>query len=791
MKKLTKIASVAMAAVMMLSSATFATSAASKKAVDSKNTAKGVKISWKETKKAGKYKVLRSTSKKGGYKVIGKTKKTTFTDKKAKAGKTYYYTVKATKATAAYKTEKAVRLTAPKLKKVVAQETGNLVTVKWSKVKGAKNYSIYYAKVKKNGKLGKYQEYITVNDTTMDVYLEKEGTYSFKVAAVKGGSKSAFSNAKTIDFVPTPDVVLTVGETDSTIIETIDLIKAFAAMMGIENLEITAECVVADPSIVAVGDDYSIIGLAAGETTISLTLSYTLEGETYSETVELKVLVKAGEDAEPAVPDYVGEYCYYGETNVTIKINEDMTFEYITEGENFKSVVSGAYKFEVTASIEEIKMTLVPHKSVTEVNGEITTDDDMTDVAPMTAIVIGDELTLIADGTETVFFKKVEGYSGEFFLSNETDVTIKINDDMTFEYITEAENFKSVISGAYKFEVTDTIEEIKMTLVPHKSVTEVNGETTVDDDMTDVAPMTASVIGDKLTLTVDGTETVFTKVDNTTPSEPTDPSDPSEPTDPSDPSDPTPSDPVATDVVEVKGDVEVALTSEDGVVYTGSVELTDGDYSFSVYVNGEKKMFYTIGSSAEEGFDYTWGINLVEKSINIKGADAGTYTFTYDSTADTFSMAAAATPEDEPVATTTVVEVKGDVEVALTYEDDVYTGTIELADGDYTFSVYVNGEKKMFWSIGSSAEEGIDYTWGIDLVNKAIKVTGADAGTYTFTYDPVSDTFSMSAAKTPADPETPDDTNTPEIPNDSDTPVAPENPDDSNTNEDSETKPAE
>jgi len=558
-----KITSVALAAAMMLSVASFSSSAAAKKAVNSENTAKGVKISWKETKKAGKYQVLRSTSKNKGFKVIGSTKKTTFTDKKAKNGKTYYYTVKATKAKAAYKTEKAVRLTAPTLKKVVAQETGNLVTVKWSKVKGAKAYSVYYAKVKANGKVGKYEEYFTVDGTKTDVYLEKEGTYSFKIAAVKGSSKSAFSKAKTIDFVPTPDVVVTVGEKDDTLKNAIDFIKAMLALVG-EDIEITVDCTVENPEIASVDEEYMILGLAAGETTVTANFSYTVEGETISEPMTLKVLVKEGEATqptdpeEPTVTDYVGDYVYSDKTDVTISIKG--TFE----------------------------------------------------------------------------------------------------EDNSFEMITTAEGFKSVVSGKFKFGVTDTEEEIKLILVPHKSVTEANGETTVDEDMSDVEPFTASIVGNKLTLVADGTETVFTKVENTTPSEPStdpDPTTPSESdptaTDPSEttPSETTPSEttPSETTVVEVKGDFEVALTSEDGVIYTGSIDLEDGDYEFSVFAGEEKLMFYTIGSEAEEGIEYTWGINFVNKAIKITGADKGTYTFTYDSANNTFSMKAVLPTETTPV----------------------------------------------------------------------------------------------------------------------------------------------
>lgn len=200
MKKITKIASIALAAVMLFSAVPMTASAASAKTVDSANVKKGIKLSWKKTAKAKKYTVYRSTKKNKGFKSVGTTNKVTFTDKKAKAGKTYYYKVKASTGST-YKVEKAVRLTAPKLKSVKVKKATNAVVVKWSAVKGAKKYHIYRAKVV-NGKTKTFKFYDVSKKTQYKDWMYEAGTFKYKVAAVNGDSKGVTSNVKSINYVP-------------------------------------------------------------------------------------------------------------------------------------------------------------------------------------------------------------------------------------------------------------------------------------------------------------------------------------------------------------------------------------------------------------------------------------------------------------------------------------------------------------------------------------------------------------------------------------------------------------
>lgn len=211
MKKIVKATATAVAALIAASAFTcapvFAAGVSATKATVA-NADKGIKISWKKAKGAKKYLVLRKTT--GKYKTIKTVKgsKTlSFTDKTAKAGTKYTYTVKTVNGSsnATASATSIVRLGTVKSVKVsLGKDSDGVASVKlsWKKVKGAKKYEIYYAE-KKSSKYGKYKLYGTSKKTT---YLEgddweSEGwttsgySYKFKVRAVNGKSKGAFSAA--------------------------------------------------------------------------------------------------------------------------------------------------------------------------------------------------------------------------------------------------------------------------------------------------------------------------------------------------------------------------------------------------------------------------------------------------------------------------------------------------------------------------------------------------------------------------------------------------------------------
>lgn len=197
-----KIISTALAALMVASSVSVGISASAatvKKPtkVTVKNTAKGVKISWKKVKGA-KYKVYR------GKKLLKTVKKTTYTDKKAKKGKTYTYKVKAVKGKTTSKaaSKKATRLAKPTL---TVAKTATAVKASWKKVKGATKYVVY----KKAASAKKYTKLAT---TTKKSYTDKKVSantkYSYKVRAYAKKTKmySVYSKVKSVTFLAAPVV---------------------------------------------------------------------------------------------------------------------------------------------------------------------------------------------------------------------------------------------------------------------------------------------------------------------------------------------------------------------------------------------------------------------------------------------------------------------------------------------------------------------------------------------------------------------------------------------------------
>ena len=167
------------------------------------NDTKGVKLSWNKVSSAKKYVVAHKLSTAKSFSNLKTVTANTFTDTKAKAGKKYVYTVKAVSGSdSAVSAQKSiVRVAAPTgVKAVQLQNKGNVVRISWKKAAGAKSYEIYYAKLSgsKTGKLRKLNTFDTIKATHYDddfFELSDGNYYRFKVRAVNGGSKSAFSSA--------------------------------------------------------------------------------------------------------------------------------------------------------------------------------------------------------------------------------------------------------------------------------------------------------------------------------------------------------------------------------------------------------------------------------------------------------------------------------------------------------------------------------------------------------------------------------------------------------------------
>jgi len=152
-------------------------------------------VKWKKVTGAKKYTVYRATSKNGSYKAVKTTTSTSYTDKSAKPGTTYYYKVKtiASKGStydSVYSSVKSAKCIPAKPAAKIALSSKK-PKVSWKKVSGATKYEVYRSTKKSSG----YTKIKTTSSTSFRDSTAKKGkTYYYKVVAVKGSAKSAYSN---------------------------------------------------------------------------------------------------------------------------------------------------------------------------------------------------------------------------------------------------------------------------------------------------------------------------------------------------------------------------------------------------------------------------------------------------------------------------------------------------------------------------------------------------------------------------------------------------------------------
>ena len=163
-----------------------------------KNASGGVKVSWEKVEGAQGYKVYRKTGS-GDWKLIATTtnnKKFNYTDKTAKSGKTYSYSVRAYYS----KTNSTYNKTGLKLKYVATpvvkvKEYSKSIKLSWNEIAKADEYVIY----RKASGESKYTKIATTEKLSYkDTAVKKNKTYSYRVRAVDGSTKSAY---KTISVV--------------------------------------------------------------------------------------------------------------------------------------------------------------------------------------------------------------------------------------------------------------------------------------------------------------------------------------------------------------------------------------------------------------------------------------------------------------------------------------------------------------------------------------------------------------------------------------------------------------
>ena len=173
------------------------TTPGSVKATNTASTGK-IKLIWKTSPEATKYRIYRATSKTGTYKLIKTLSKSylSYTDSDAKIGTTYYYKITAVDENGKASSYSSVVSQTPDLKRPTIKVTNVASTgklkVTWSKITGAKQYKIYRATSKSGTyKLLKTQTGVTYTDTSASAGK----TYYYKVVAVHSNTKanSAYS----------------------------------------------------------------------------------------------------------------------------------------------------------------------------------------------------------------------------------------------------------------------------------------------------------------------------------------------------------------------------------------------------------------------------------------------------------------------------------------------------------------------------------------------------------------------------------------------------------------------
>ena len=155
-----------------------------------------VKISWNSVSYASSYKVLRSTSKNGSYTTLTTTTGTSYYDTSAVAGTTYYYKVQAISGNSSYLNSNYSNIPSrtcdlPRPTNVTDSRSASTgkVTVSWSKVSGASQYSVYYSTDGSNFTLLK-----TLSGTSLTHSSATLGqTYYYKVKAHYSGNSAADS----------------------------------------------------------------------------------------------------------------------------------------------------------------------------------------------------------------------------------------------------------------------------------------------------------------------------------------------------------------------------------------------------------------------------------------------------------------------------------------------------------------------------------------------------------------------------------------------------------------------
>ena len=202
---------------------------------------------------------------------------------------------------------------------------------------------------------------------------------------------------------------------------------------------------------------------------------------------------------------------------------------------------------------------------------------------------------------------------------------------------------------------------------------------------------------------------------------PTEPvTDPTEPeTDPTEPETTAPIDNPA-EKVSIFGDINVELAEEDTNIYTGSINLDAGTYTFKVNVFGTEYGYNGKYTDTIAGIPYSSSY----KAATTFTATGGKYTFRFNTKNNMLTIKCK--PYSE------LVELFGDINVELfKASGSVYSGSARLDAGEYTFRINEMGQQMCFGYKFTDSVVGIEYK---DSWTGATTFV-ATGGIYTINYD--------------------------------------------------------
>ena len=186
--------------------------------------------------------------------------------------------------------------------------------------------------------------------------------------------------------------------------------------------------------------------------------------------------------------------------------------------------------------------------------------------------------------------------------------------------------------------------------------------------------------------------------------------------------------------VSVVGNFTLALAKTDKAnVYSGTKTLKAGKYQIKMNNYGKLCGTSAVVKDATPGlvFNPKWS------KYTTFVATGGTYTFTYNTATNT--LVVTADKGDIPV------KVTGDINLTLKKSDtNVFTGSVKLKKGDYSFKMNVNGTD---FCSGATIRNATTGTVKYNSKFTSATTLVAIGGTYTFTYNTLTNQLSVKYSK--------------------------------------------